>query len=64
MSTSLRPAPSLKPLNTSYQAVARLNNPLGTLRNGLIGWARIECKPRTLAWRLMRYLSRTFNFEI
>jgi putative peptide zinc metalloprotease protein len=58
------PDGTLKPLNTSYQAVVRLNDPHGMLRNGLIGWARIEAAPRTLAWRIMRYLSRTFNFEI
>jgi putative peptide zinc metalloprotease protein len=61
-----QPSPdgSLKPLNTSYQTIARLHNPHGTLRNGLIGRARIETPPRTLAWRLMRYLGRTFNFDI
>ena len=31
------PDGSLKPLNTSYEAIARLHNPHGTLRNGLIG---------------------------
>ena len=55
---------TLRPLNTSYQAIARLDNPNGMLRNGLIGQARIEAQPRTLWWRLMRYLGRTFNFEI
>jgi putative peptide zinc metalloprotease protein len=58
------PDGTLKPLSTSYQAVARLNDPHGMLRNGLIGRARIETQPRTLAWRIMRYLGRTFNFEI
>ncbi|MBA3481423.1 MAG: biotin/lipoyl-binding protein [Pirellulales bacterium] len=55
---------TLRPLNTSYQAIARLDNPNGMLRNGLIGRARIEAQPRTLWWRFMRYLGRTFNFEI
>jgi putative peptide zinc metalloprotease protein len=55
---------TLRPLNTSYQVIARLDNPNGMLRNGLIGRARIEAQPRTLWWRLMRYLGRTFNFEI
>jgi putative peptide zinc metalloprotease protein len=58
------PDGSVRPLNTSYQAIARLDNPHGLLRNGLIGRARIEAAPRTLAWRLMRYLGRTFNFDI
>jgi putative peptide zinc metalloprotease protein len=58
------PDGTLKPLNTSYQAIARLDNPQGSLRNGLIGQARVEATPRTLFWRLMRYLGRTFNFDI
>jgi len=44
--------------------MARLNDPQGMLRNGLIGVARIEVKPQTIAWRVWRYLSRTFNFEL
>jgi putative peptide zinc metalloprotease protein len=55
---------TLTPLNTSYRATARVNDPYGMLRNGLIGQARIETRPRTLAWRIMRYLGRTFNFDI
>jgi putative peptide zinc metalloprotease protein len=55
---------TMKPLNTSFQAIARMDNSQGILRNGLIGRARIEAAPRTLAWRLMRYLGRTFNFDI
>ena len=58
------PDGSMRPLNTSFQAVARLNDPQGLLRNGLIGSARIEVKPQTVMWRVWRYLSRTFNFEL
>jgi putative peptide zinc metalloprotease protein len=58
------PDGSLRPLNTSFQAIARLNDPQGMLRNGLIGTARIEVKSQTIAWRVWRYLSRTFNFEL
>jgi putative peptide zinc metalloprotease protein len=58
------PDGSLRPLNTSFEAMARLNDPQGMLRNGLIGVARIEVKPQTIAWRVWRYLSRTFNFEL
>jgi len=54
----------VRPLSTSYQAVVRLDNQTGLLRNGLIGQARIKTDPRTLASRLYRYLSRTFNFEL
>jgi putative peptide zinc metalloprotease protein len=58
------PDGSMRPLNTSFQGVARLNDPQGLLRNGLIGTARIEVKPQTVIWRVWRYLSRTFNFEL
>jgi len=70
-STSGGPVPAqagpdgvVRPLSTSYQAVAPLDDSLGLFRNGLIGQARIETKPRTLASRLYRYLSRTFNFDL
>ena len=70
-STSGGPVPAeadaegmLRPLSTSYQAVVRLDNSLGILRNGLIGQARIETRDRTLASRLYRYLSRTFSFDL
>jgi putative peptide zinc metalloprotease protein len=55
---------TVRPLHTSYQAVAPLDNRNGLLRNGLVGRGRIETRPRTLADRLIRYLSRTFNFEL
>ena len=58
------PDGSVRPLSTSYQAVVELDNSLGLFRNGLIGQARIKTKPRTLASRLYRYLSRTFNFDL
>jgi hypothetical protein len=54
----------VRPLSTSYQAVARLDNSSGLLRNGLTGRARISTESRTLAARLYRYFSRTFNFEL
>ena len=55
---------TVRPLNTSYQAVVRLDNARGLFRNGLIGQARIKTEPRTLASRLIRYLGRTFNFDL
>ena len=54
----------IRPLTTSYQATAPLDNSSGLLRNGLTGRARITTPHRTLAARIMRYLSRTFNFDI
>lgn len=58
------PDGTVRPLSTSYQAVVQLDNSLGLLRNGLIGKARVKTKNRTLANRLYRYLSRTFNFDL
>jgi putative peptide zinc metalloprotease protein len=58
------PNGAVKPLSTSYQAEVRLDNSLGLFRNGLTGTARIQTEPRTLAWRLWRYIKRTFNFDL
>lgn len=58
------PNGSVKPLSTSYQAEVRLDNSLGLFRNGLTGTARIQTQPRTLAWRMWRYIKRTFNFDL
>lgn len=70
-STSGGPVPAqaerdgtVRPLSTSYQAVVRLDNARNLFRNGLIGQARIKTEPRTLASRLIRYLGRTFNFDL
>jgi putative peptide zinc metalloprotease protein len=58
------PDGTVRPLNTSFQAIARLDNSTGLLRNGLTGRARIETRPRTIAERLYRYFTRTFNFDL
>lgn len=55
---------TIHPLSTSYQAVAQLGKEEPFFRNGLIGQARIKIHPRTLADRLWRYLTRTFNFRL
>ena len=64
LAAQANPDGTVRPLNTSYQATVRLDNPHGLLRNGLIGRARIETPPRTVGSRLYRYLSRTFNFDL
>jgi putative peptide zinc metalloprotease protein len=58
------PDGTVRPLSTSYQATVRLDNSLGLLRNGLVGRARIETRPRTIGERLYLYFSRTFNFDL
>ena len=53
-----------RPLSTSYQALAPLNDIEGILRIGLSGRAKIHTRPTTLSSRAWRYLSRTFHFEL
>jgi putative peptide zinc metalloprotease protein len=54
-----------RPLNPVYEAVVPLpEDDRGIMRIGLTGQAKITTAPRTLASRLGRYLSRTFNFEL
>ena len=55
---------TIRPLSTTYQAVAPLDNSSGLLRNGLTGRARIDTRYRTVAERLWRYFGRTFNFKL
>ncbi len=58
------PGGEVLPLDTSYQAEVKLDNSLGMFCNGLTGTARIKTAPRTLASRLVRYITRTFNFDL
>lgn len=53
------------PLSASYQAKARLPEGAGTnWQVGVQGQARVYTGWKTIAWRLGRYLSRTFHFEL
>jgi putative peptide zinc metalloprotease protein len=55
-----------RPLSPVYEAVVPLpeKDLKGLLRLGLVGRAKVITPPRTLATRLWRYFSRTFNFEL
>jgi hypothetical protein len=55
-----------RPLSPVFEAVVPLpeSDPHGLLRIGLVGRAKITTAPRTLWERLVRYASRTFNFEL
>lgn len=53
-----------RPMNTSYQASADLNDPDGLLTLGLRGKAKIYTKWQTLGERGWRFLTRTFNFKL
>ncbi len=58
------PDGTIRPLTTSYQAVVQLDDSRGLFRNGLIGQARVQTDPRTLAARVIRYLGRTFSLDL
>jgi hypothetical protein len=55
-----------RPLSAVFDALVPLpeQDPHGLLRIGLVGRAKITTAPRTLAARVWRYFSRTFNFEL
>jgi putative peptide zinc metalloprotease protein len=61
-----------RPLNPAFEAIVPLDKPRDAatepahrlLRIGLVGRAKISTQPRTLFFRLARYASRTFNFEL
>ena len=53
-----------KPLSTSYQAMAPLENESGALRNGMRGQAKIYVGTTPLGVRLWRVLARTFHFKL
>lgn len=53
-----------RPMNTSYQARAPIDDEDGLLYLGLRGKAKIYTRWQTLATRGWRYLTRTFNFKL
>ena len=53
-----------RPLSAAYTAQARLIDTPEHLQIGLRGWARIHTGNRTLANRIWRFLSHTFNFQL
>jgi putative peptide zinc metalloprotease protein len=55
-----------RPLTPVFQALAPFPEDAESdlLRIGLVGQAKISTRPRTLLFRLYRYFSRTFNFEL
>jgi putative peptide zinc metalloprotease protein len=51
-------------MSTSYQARVPLDNDQGLLRPGLRGRAKIYTEPRTVAQRIWRWWTQTFNFRL
>lgn len=54
----------LRPTSTSYQAVVPLEDVPKKLRAGYRGQARVYVTWKSLGWRLYRFLSRTFHFDL
>jgi putative peptide zinc metalloprotease protein len=54
----------LRPTSTSYQAMVPLPNSAKEFRAGYRGQARVYVKWKSLGWRLYRFLSRTFHFDL
>jgi putative peptide zinc metalloprotease protein len=53
-----------RPINTSYQARAAIDDASGTLVQGLRGRAKIAGDWQPIGKRLWRYIMRTFNFKL
>ncbi|MBN8626397.1 MAG: HlyD family efflux transporter periplasmic adaptor subunit [Planctomycetes bacterium] len=53
-----------RPISPTYQARIVLYDPHGLLRIGLRGTARIEVPPASLGSRAVRWLNRTFHFQL
>jgi putative peptide zinc metalloprotease protein len=53
-----------RPINTSFQALAPLDDPNGSLVEGLRGTGKISADWQPIGRRVWRYLMRTFNFKL
>jgi putative peptide zinc metalloprotease protein len=53
-----------RPLNTTFQALAAIEDPDGKLVQGLRGTAKVYADWQPIGQRVWRYLVRTFNFKL
>lgn len=53
-----------RPINTSYQARAAIDDESGTLVQGLRGNAKVAAEWQPLGKRMWRFITRTFNFHL
>ncbi|MBW3597652.1 MAG: HlyD family efflux transporter periplasmic adaptor subunit, partial [Planctomycetes bacterium] len=53
-----------KLVNASYQARAPLDDPRGVIVSGMRGTAKVYPGWKPLGWRMWRWLTRTFNFDM
>ncbi len=64
LNTEMDSSGKLRPISTSYQARVPLDNVKVPLRAGYRGQAKIYVGWKSLGWRLYRFLSKTFSFEM
>ena len=64
LNTQMGPDGQLRPISTSYQARVPLENCEVPLRAGYRGQAKIYVGWKSVGWRIYRFLSRTFRFEM
>ncbi len=53
-----------KPLTAVYEVIIPVDNPDLTLEQGLRGYAKIDGGYHTLAWWLLRWWNKLFNFQL
>ena len=54
----------MRPLSTTYPALAPLPDGLAGVRVGMRGRAKVYTGWQPLGWRLYRFVARTFHFEL
>jgi len=64
LDTEMDSSGKLRPMSTSYQARVPLENVEVPLRAGYRGQAKIYVGWKSLGWRVYRFLSKTFSFEM
>ena len=64
LDTEMDSSGRLRPMSTSYQARVPLDDVKVPLRAGYRGQAKIYVGWKSLGWRLYRFLSKTFSFEM
>jgi len=53
-----------KPISAVYEVIIPIDNPDLTLEQGLRGYAKIDGGYHTLAWWLLRWWNKLFNFQL
>jgi putative peptide zinc metalloprotease protein len=64
LDTEMDSSGRLRPISTSYQARVPLEDPDIPLRAGYRGQAKIYVGWKSLGWRIYRFFTRTFKFEM